>query len=129
MKDNEIAVEYGRSIGVEAQPDVIIELTEQGPQGAHGEKGDKGDTGTVTPEMLAILDRVRTSATEAAQNSATAVEQANQASQSRNNAYTYYQQTVQLKADTQAIKDEATKTLTDITRDSKQAIIDTAILL
>lgn len=126
MKDNEIAVEYGRSIGVEAQPDVIIELTEQGPQGAHGEKGDKGDTGTVTPEMLAILDRVRTSATEAAQNSATAIEQANQASQSRNNAYTYYQQTVQLKADTQAIKDEATKTLTDITRDSKQAIIDTA---
>lgn len=126
MNNNEIAVEYGRSIGVEAQPDVIIELTEQGPQGAHGEKGDKGDTGTVTPEMLAILDRVRTSATEAAQNSATAVDQANQASQFRNNAYTYYQQTVQLKADTQAIKDEATKTVGDIARESKQAIIDTA---
>ena len=113
MNSNEASVFYGSPIGVEAQPDVIIELTEQGPQGTHGEKGDKGDTGTVTPEMLAILDRAKASAAEAADSLAKATNQADQASKFRDSTYGYYQQAGQVKADTQAIKDAATKDVAD----------------
>lgn len=113
MNSNEASVFYGSPIGVEAQPDVIIELTEQGPQGTHGEKGDKGDTGTVTPEMLAILDRAKASAAEAADSLTKATNQADQASKFRDSTYSYYQQAGQVKADTQAIKDAATKDVAD----------------
>ena len=113
MNSNEASVFYGSPIGIEAQPDVIIELTEQGPQGTHGEKGDKGDTGTVTPEMLAILDRAKASAAEAADSLKKAETQADQASKFRDSTYSYYQQADQVKADTQAIKDAATKDVAD----------------
>lgn len=109
MNSKEASVFYGSPIGVKARPDVIIELTEQGPQGTHGEKGDKGDTGTVTPEMLDILDQAKASAAEAADSSTNATAQADQANKFKDGAYSYYQQADQVKADTQAIKDAATK--------------------
>ena len=113
MNSTEASVFYGSSIGVEAQPDVIIELTEQGPQGTHGEKGDKGDTGTVTPEMLAILEQTKKSVAEAADSLADAKIQVGQVNQYKNEAYDYYQQAIQVKIEIQSIKDAATRDVAD----------------
>ena len=124
MNNNETVVEYARSIGVDAQPDVVIELTEQGPQGTHGEKGDKGDTGTVTPEMLNILEQTKSSANDAAKSSANATEKANQASALKD-------EVVKTKQEVQDIKDAAVRdvtgaaqSLTDLVSKSEKNIKD-----